>query len=420
MNFLPIVLKDTLLRFRDRRALIYMLAAPLLIGLIMGAAFGRQGDDNSPIYAIPVAVVNADAGDLGTIFVQVLTNIQVDTDEGAQPLFTLTTLDDIQAARSLVENGEVRGVLYLPPDFSAALQEIGAGRAQIHLYTDPSAQISPLILESVVQRIALGFQSAALGARLAGTQVQLAVENDPALGPALAALPQAIASAQADFAAKQAAHSQITLESETLGAAQQVNAMDYFMPSMAIFFLMFSMFAGTRSILNEEKAGTLARLMTTPTSPAAILLGKISGTLLTGLLQMAVLVLVSAFLFGVDWGAPLGVVLMTLTTVTAAAGLGALVAAFARDDNQAGILGTVFALVFGVLGGNFIVLRGLPTWLDFLSKATINRWALDGFTALSLSQASLSAILPNLLVLSAMGILFFALSLMGFRRRFVR
>ncbi len=418
MNFLPITFKDTLIRFRDRRALIYMLAAPLLIGLIMGAAFGRQGDD-SPIYDIPIAVVNADAGDLGAIFVQALTDIQVDTEAGRQPLFTLTPLDDIQAARSLVENGEARGALYLPPDFSAALQETGAARTQIRLYTDPSAQISPFILENVVQRIALGFQSAALGAQLAGTQVQLAAQNDPVLRPALAALPQAIASAQADFAAEQAAHSQITLTTETLGVAQQVNAMDYFMPSMAIFFLMFSMFAGTRSILDEEKAGTLARLMSTPISPAAILLGKISGTLLIGLLQMAVLVLVSSWLFGVNWGVPLGVVLMTLTTVTAAAGLGALVAAFARDDNQAGVLGTVFALVFGVLGGNFIVLRGIPTWLDFLSKATINRWALDGFTALSLSQAPLSAIFPNLLVLTAMGVVFFALSLMGFRRRFV-
>ncbi len=418
MNFLPITFKDTLIRFRDRRALIYMLAAPLLIGLIMGAAFGRQGDD-SPIYDIPIAVVNADAGDLGAIFVQTLTDIQVDTEAGRQPLFTLTPLDDIQAARSLVENGEARGALYLPPDFSAALQETGAARAQIRLYTDPSAQISPFILENVVQRIALGFQSAALGAQLAGTQVQLAAQNDPVLRSALAALPQAIASAQADFAAEQAAHSQITLTSETLGVAQQVNAMDYFMPSMAIFFLMFSMFAGTRAILDEEKAGTLARLMSTPISPAAILLGKISGTLLIGLLQVAVLVLVSSWLFGVNWGVPLGVVLMTLTTVTAAAGLGALVAAFARDDNQAGVLGTVFALVFGVLGGNFIVLRGIPTWLDFLSKATINRWALDGFTALSLSQAPLSAIFPNLLVLTAMGVVFFALSLMGFRRRFV-
>ncbi|GAB4532100.1 MAG: linearmycin resistance permease LnrM [Anaerolineales bacterium] len=420
MRLTTIALKDTLLRFRDRRALLYMLAAPLLIGLIMGAAFGGQNHGDSPIYAIPVAVVNADAGDLGQTFVDVLADIQVDTAEGQQPLFALTALDDPQAARDLVERGEVRGALILPADFSAALQQPESPAARIELFTDPTARVSPVILQSVVRRVALGFESAALGGQLAADLLTAGAQHDPALAPALAALPQAIAAAQADFASGQAAAQRIRLQRQTVGVAQEFDIMGYFMPSMAIFFLLFAMFAGTRSILAEEKQGTLPRLMTTPTGKAAILLGKIGGTLLTGLLQMAVLVGVSAFLFGVHWGPLPGVALLTLSTVAAAAGLGALVAAFARDDNQAGIFGTAITLVFSILGGNFIALQRIPTWLDIFSKATLNRWAMDGFVSLALDGKPVSAILPNVAVLLGMGALFFALALLGFNRRFVK
>jgi len=246
------------------------------------------------------------------------------------------------------------------------------------------------------------------------------VQADPALQAALADLPQALAQAQADFAAHQGALTRIRITQETVGVAQEFDIMGYFMPSMAIFFLMFAVFGGVRSILEEEKQGTLPRLMTAPVGRAAILLGKLGGTLLTGLLQMAVLVLVSALLFGVTWGAPLGVALMSLSTVIAAAGMGALLAAFARDDNQAGILGTVVALVFAVLGGNFVPLQNAPQWMNLLSKATINRWALDGFIALALDGLPTSAILPNAAILLGMGTLFFLLALPGFKRRLTR
>ncbi len=420
MTVLTITFKDTLLRFRDRNALLLMLAAPLLIGLIMGAAFGGQNNGAAPVYAIPVAVVQADQGDLGAAFLDILAGIQVETASGPQPLFSLTALDDPQEARSLVERGQARGALILPAGFSAALQDPQAPAARLDLYTDPTYSVSPVILQGVVRRIALGFSSAALGGRLATANALAAVQADPALQDALANLPQALAAAQADFAARDAALSRIRITQETVGAAQEFDIMGYFMPSMAIFFLMFAVFSGVRSILEEEKQGTLPRLMTAPVSRAAILLGKLGGTLLTGLLQMAVLVLVSALLFGVNWGAPLGVALMSLSTIIAAAGMGALLAAFSRDDNQAGILGTAVALVFAVLGGNFVPLQNAPRWMNLLSKVTINRWALDGFVSLALDRLPVSAILPNAAILLGMGTLFFLLALPGFKRRLVR
>ena len=422
MKPLTISLKDALIQFRDLRALMFMLAAPLVIALIMGAAFGGQHDGASPIANIPVAVVNADKGALGQAFVDALADIEVETAEGVQPLFAVKALDDLEAARAAVERGDLRGALYLPPDFSTALQNAASPVAVMTLYTDPTASVSPAILRSVTLRIAQGFESVALGGQLAVQLSQQAVQANPSQASVMAELSEAIEAAQQAFAAdaEQNTSSRIRLQRETLGAAQEFDILGYFMPSMAIFFLMFSMFASTRSILEEETRGTLARLLTTPTRPFEILLGKIGGALLSGCLQMTVLVSTSALLFGVNWGALPGVALMTLATVAAAGGLGALVASLARDATQANIIGTLIALVFGVLGGNFIVMRGVPPWLDTLSKLTLNRWALDGFTALTLDQARWQDILPNLSVLLAIATITFALALPNVYRRFVR
>ncbi len=412
MKALTIALKDTLTRFRDPRGLLLMLLTPLVIALIMGAAFSGQNNGDSPIYAIPVALVNADRGDLGAEFAQVMADITVPTAEGEQPLFILQPQPDEAAARTLVETGEVRAALLIPADFSAALNGEQERPARVKVQTDPTASVSTVIVESVVQRIALGFESAAIGGQLAAA----AAMQQGASPAQLAQLPEVIAQAVAD----QVDRPHFQLQETTLGTAREFDLLNYFMPSMAIFFLMFSVFSSTRSILDEEKQGTLSRLMTTPTSRAEILLGKIGGALLTGWLQMAVLVLVSGLFFGVAWGAPLGVAALTLVTVMAAAGLGAFVAAFARDDNQANLLGSLISLVFAILGGNFIPLQNIPDWLNRLSQLTVNRWALDGFVALSLDGSPPAAILPNLAALLGMAGLFFALALLGFNRRFVR
>jgi ABC-2 type transport system permease protein len=161
--------------------------------------------------------------------------------------------------------------------------------------------------------------------------------------------------------------------------------------------------------------------MTTPTSRVAVILGKISGAFLSGILQFVVLVLVSALIFRVDWGSePVAMGLLVLGTVAAATSLGAFVASFARNNNQANVLGTAITLIFAILGGNFVDYRALPEWLTPLSKATINRWAMEGFVNLTLGGQTLADVALNIGVLFGLAAVFFGLAVVLFNRRFVR
>jgi ABC-2 type transport system permease protein len=414
-----VALKDNLIRFRDRNGLLLMLAAPLLIAAIVGAAFGGFGGQNNtaPLTDIPFVVVDDDEGDLGQALVDILRSADL------SDLLEPTILSDLAAARALVEAGEMRGVIYIPPEFSASIRDrsrpgAAAPTSTVLLYTDPESAFSPLVLNAVLTQIVNGFDAAAIGGQIGAEQ---ALAHRDQLGPALADLPAALAETiTAAMAGRQTGA--IRLDTRAAGeAGNRASPLAYFAPAMAIFFLMFSLFDAANSILDEERDGTLARMMSTPTGFADILLGKAGGVFLTGLLQLFLLILASWLIFRLDWGrSAAGLALMAVATVSAAAGLGLLITAFTRDAAQAGVVSAAIALVSAILGGTFIQAQAYPAWLQPLSKLTINRWALDGFTDLTLRRQGFGDILPEAGVLIALAAIYFALAWWRLPRRFVR
>ncbi|TAK12069.1 MAG: ABC transporter permease [Anaerolineae bacterium] len=415
MKILHIAWKDTITRLRDRRAIIGFLLAPLVVAGLIGAAFGPAFRGERPLSDIPIFLVNEDTGEIGDIYAEVLSSPDLDG------LFAVTESDDLAAARAAVESGDARAAVHIPADFSedllAAAQTAADVPVTVAVYTDPTASISPFIVSAVVERITLSVNTLMLSGQIGTNQ---ALSHAALLGPALAELdsivPQVI-EAQAETAGQ----TSIGLTRLALGEEEtDANPFSYFAPATAIFFLMFSMMDSTRSILQEETMGTLPRLITTPTPVSHILLGKIGGAFLTGILQFLVLVLASAVIFRLDWGNPLALAAVMLATVFAATSLGALISALARNETQAGILGSAITLVSAALGGTFAQASTLPAFMQPFSKMTINRWSLDAFLELTFGQADMAAIFPHLGVLLGMAAVFFFVALVLFQRRFVR
>lgn len=422
--------KDTVTRFRDRNGILLMLVAPLVLAAVIGAAFGGLGDDpeNVPLTDIPLAIVNQDQGPIGQTVEQILHS------DDLQTLLEPQAMDDLEMAKELAGRGEIRAVVHIPAGSSEAIQRVAEGEvgdfafpgreklegAHVFIYTDPGARISPIVVQSLVAQIANDLNAAALGQRM--IQEQLQAQPPETIARVLPQLLATIAEA-AEGQASNDDSGRIQVVSTIVGnpESQNTNPLAYFAPSMAILFLMFTLFDAASSILEEEREGTLARMMVTPTAFSSILLGKIAGVFATGLLQLAVLILASQLLFGLSWGSsPLGLALMVVAVVAAASSLGALIVAFSRDERQAGIVGSAVALVFAILGGNFVAGQEYPDFLQPLSKLTLNRWALDGLTDLSLRGLGLQDVLLEAGVLLAAAVLFFTLAVWRLPKRFVK
>jgi ABC-2 type transport system permease protein len=190
------------------------------------------------------------------------------------------------------------------------------------------------------------------------------------------------------------------------------------MAGMMIFFAFFMGALSAESIIREDEEGTLERLFTTPTSQAAILGGKFTAVVLTLVIQIVILLAAARLIFGISWGKPLPVALITLGLIVSAAGFGVFLMSCVKTTRQTGpIMGGVLT-VTGLLGGLFISgVPNLPEAFDTVRLSMPQGWALNAWE-LSLNGAGVGQVLVPVAVLLGLGALFFGIGVILFRKRF--
>jgi len=406
--------KDLTVIFRDRAALILMLAAPFALTLGMGLVTGRfSGGDTTGIQDVPVILINQDDGPLGQALVDVFTSPEL------TGLLAPTTGGDPETARAQVAANEVAGAVIIPASFSDSIIPRTAAAAitstvvPVQVILSPARPLSGGIIQSVVDafisRVETGRVSSlvAINELLANGLVQPA-----AIGAAAQAMGARLL-AQGDSAPR------ITLAASRDGSTPQPREFDplaVLAPGMALLFLMYTVSLGGRSLLAEQREGTLARLLTSPTGAGQALAGKMLGAFLIGLAQMTILIGSSTLLFGLRWGDPLALAPLIIAAVTAATGWGMLLAAVARQPGQVSGLGMALALLFGLLGGSFFGGAVPQGPLALLARLTPNRWAQDGFTRLA-QGGTLSDLLPMIAALLVMAVTLLVIAILIFRRK---
>jgi ABC-2 type transport system permease protein len=390
--------KDLALLFRDRAALIFMLLAPFLLTLGMGAVTGSlSGGGSSGVQDIPVVIVNQDEGVSGKQIVAIF--------EGQDKLFNVTTLADVAAARKKVEDDKAAAAVIVPTGFSDSLMP-GSVVVPVEVYSNPGSPISASVVRSVLTGVLNQMETIPASLWVAVNQLQ--PNNPEEFNQQM--IPNLIAQA------KQSQVISLQLAGASEEKEQPLNAMAYFAPGMAIFFLMYTVTQGGRSILAERDHGTLPRMLISPTSSAEILGGKLLSIVVMGILQVGVLILASSLLFQLNWGDPLAVVLLVVCVVLAATGWGILLASIAKTRYQVSNLGLALMLLFGILGGTFVGTGSFTGIMRMITKITPHAWALDGFTALNTGKA-LADILPSMAGLLAMAAILFVVSILVARRR---
>lgn len=409
-------IKDLRLAFRDRAALIFMLAAPFVLTLGLGLVTGRfSSNSNSGISNIPVVIVNLDNKELGNAL-EDLFNSQ-DLAELVEP----TSGSSPEAARQLVDEDKAATAIIIPEGFTQSIipsQDAFAPGSptpdvvQVEVYANPSRPTSSGIIKSIVDEFMSRIEEGSISGQTSVLQMMMSGRiTQQQAQQAGATISQRLQDAPNNNTLA------ITLNSTTAGGeAVQFDVLAYLAPGMALMFLMYTVSYGGRSILAEKTQGTLPRLLVSPTNSMQILGGKVFGIFLTGAAQMLILIGATTLFFQLKWGDGLGVVVLVLAAVFGATGWGMLITAIARTPAQVGSIGTSIMLIFGILGGSFISLEQMPPAIQAFSKVTPNSWALDGFTTLGLggTLADLSAPITALLT---MGSILFLISVLLFSKK---
>jgi ABC-2 type transport system permease protein len=189
------------------------------------------------------------------------------------------------------------------------------------------------------------------------------------------------------------------------------------MAGMMIFFAFYTGAYTAMSIVTEAELGTLARMYTTPTPRSTILGGKFLAVGLTLVAQISVLIAASALAFRIRWGQPAAMLLAGTGLVVSAAGFGILVLSLIKTTKQAGaVLGGVLSVV-GMVGGLFTIAVEVPPAFKTVALFTPHGWAMRAWE-LTMEGSPPGAVVGPLLVMLAMGAVFFALGVVLARRRF--
>jgi ABC-2 type transport system permease protein len=410
-KILAIAWKDLRSTTRNVPALVLMLAAPLALAALLGFAFGGGGGFD--IAATKVVVANLDRGgaeagqSAGAAIQSILTS------KDLADVLETSTRSSAAAARQAVDDGKAAVAVIVPEDFSAVVfGSDPSATSEVELYENPTSDIGGSIVEGVVGQVLADFN----GARAAAAGA-VALRSDAA-GDLPTAQLAGVAAEQFSHAGGVSAGLQISQRSPKAGATEkEVSVTGSILSGMMIFFMFFGAANVARTILTEDRDGTMPRLFTTPTRHGVIIGGKFVGVFVTVTLQAVVLLVAGRLIFGIQWGSFGAVALLTLVAAGVAGGLALLVISFAKTPAQAGAIGSGIYLVLALLGGNFTGTAQTGGVYGVVQKFTPNGWLLEGWDTTMRGGGALD-IRWQVLVPLGFAVAFFFFAVLRMRRRF--
>jgi ABC-2 type transport system permease protein len=123
------------------------------------------------------------------------------------------------------------------------------------------------------------------------------------------------------------------------------------------------------AITRERESGTMENLLSMPTRPVEVLVGKIIPYILVGYIQVGLILLAGHFLFGVPMVGSLPLLLaVTFLFIIANLAMGVTFSTIAENQRQAIQMAFFFFLPNILLSGFAFSFRGMPDWAQMIGE----------------------------------------------------
>jgi len=366
---------------RDRVALFFVVALPVVIILIIGTTFGSME-------SFDVGVLDRDGTAASADLVATL-------DRG--DAIGVEQFDSLDELRREVRTGTLSAGLVVPDGYGAGLDR-GDG-ATVELIADPTSASAAAVQAAV--RAGVGD---------AGVQIAAARTAAEATGA-----DEATAADQARRLAEAAPRAGVRTEPVDDGNDATLGSFDYTAPSNLVLFTFVNTIVVGSFLARDRKQGITLRMLATPHGTGTILAGIGASVLAFSLLQSALILGIGGLVFGVAWGDPLGVALLVVLFAVVSTAVGLLVGSTVSDPDQAQAAGVPIAIALGMLGGCMWPLEIVPPVMRMIGHVAPHAWAMDGWIALIFDREGVGGIAVELAILAA-----FAVVLGLFARRRLR
>ncbi len=188
-------------------------------------------------------------------------------------------------------------------------------------------------------------------------------------------------------------------------------------PGILVMFTLLILLTSSGTMLVQERTqGLLRRLASAPISRAEVIAGKWSGRMVLAAIQVTVALAFGTFLFKMDWGPDIAMVILVLAVYAGfCASAGLWLGTVAKTEAQAGGLGALAANALAALGGCWWPIEVAPEWMQAVQKGLPTGWTMDALHKLISFQAGAMSVVLNVLLLVAAAVVFGVLAARGFR-----
>lgn len=404
---LTITLKDLRLLVRDRRALVILIALPMVIIAIVGSSTGRlRSDREQRRMGLTIQVADYDQTEISKRlagFLAAFDNIMI------QPMNTAEITAEFETLKTERPTGTTDARLVIGKGFEDTLRQLSRseltapetgplknGLSAIQVFVTRNELADPLTETLIKALLRISLQEAMLPILAEKIPVFRGAAKDSVIPEPWAESAAAKRESNAD-----------------------VRVYQFLVPSYTVLFVFFLVNIMGRSFIAERDMGTLRRLRISPIAPASILVGKTLPFYVMSLVQTSILMISGRLLFGMSWGPqPWFLVPIMMSTSAAATTLGLLFSTLCRTESQVSSFGNLIVLSTAGISGCLVPRAWMPELSQKISLFTPHAWALDAYSELLTKEVPNSAIIFRCCgVLLFFGTVFFTGGLLRFRKQ---
>ncbi len=363
--------KEFIQIMRDPRTLVVIIIIPIMQLFLLG--FAATNDVKNVQLAVWDQNRSAESRTL------------IDTFRAANYFTIAYEVGSQKEIQDLIETGQVRAALIVPPDYD---RELAAGHANVSMILDGS--------DPAVGSTALST------ARLIGQSYATQVLQEQTV----------LFSRQAVIQPPVEVHTQVWYNPDLRSA--------YYMIPGVIGIILFTITSilTAATIVRERERGTIEQLIVTPIRPWELVIGKILPYVILAFFDTLEIIILGRIFFGVPVRGDLALVLvLSGLLLLSGLGIGLLASTIAHTQQEAQLLVYTSLLPSIFLSGFFFPIEAMPPVLRWASYFIPLRYYLVIIRALLIKGVGASALRAQIYPLALFGILIMGVAAARFRKR---
>lgn len=386
--------KDLLVLWRHKPRLFSIFLFPILMIALFGYGMGGT------IENIPVVVVKQTDGPV--------TDATLNSIKGMSLYDVKDIISDPQRGREMVESGQVKAAILLPPDY----ENLNSSNSKsVVIYVDSSDQMATQTLVPITQAL-----FSQISAQI-GMQKLEALQSQSAQSSSIQVQSQSVQPTSS--------LSSINFQNIMNSINFQVNKIygdikyiDFLVPAiLAMTVMMGAMMSMGESLAGERERGELARLFMTPTSVATVVGGKIISRLVIQTSTALVLIGAAIVLFNITIaGSMLLTILLLILTALCFVGFGIMVSARVSTQEDYVQMVMPFSMPMMFISGVFYPLETMPWIFQKIAYLAPLTYANNALRGVMLKGAGIGDVWIEIVVLLGFTLLFFAMGVTRFNR----